>query len=117
MGDIAWPGIALAQLYARTGNKTYLDGAVKAGSFIETTTRDDANVSPGGYFFGNGQSNKSTERNIDVYALFTMLAKLTGNSVWLDGAQHAAGFVEAMFDHLELGCERWAVAQSHGFPA
>ena len=32
------------------------------------------------YFFGNGQSNKSTEHNIDVYALFTMLARLTGNA-------------------------------------
>jgi hypothetical protein len=98
VGDMAWPGIALAQLYARTGAKAYLDGAVKAATFIESTTRDNANVPPGGYFFGNGQTNKSTEHNIDVYALFTMLASLTGNSSWLDGAQHAKAFVEAMFD-------------------
>jgi hypothetical protein len=98
VGDVAWPGIALAQLYARTGAKAYLDGAVKAATFIESTTRDNANVPPGGYFFGNGQTNKSTEHNIDVYALFTMLASLTGNSSWLDGAQHAKAFVEAMFD-------------------
>ncbi len=98
VGDVAWPGIALAQLYARTGMKAYLDGAVKAATFIETTTRDNVNVPPGGYFFGNGQTNKSTEHNIDVYALFTMLARLTGNSSWLDGAQHAKAFVEAMFD-------------------
>ena len=98
VGDVAWPGIALAQLYARTGIKAYLDGAVKAATFIETTTRDNVNVPPGGYFFGNGQTNKSTEHNIDVYALFTMLARLTGNSSWLDGAQHAKAFVEAMFD-------------------
>ena len=96
--DVAWPGIALAQLYARTGMKAYLDGAVKAATFIETTTRDNVNVPPGGYFFGNGQTNKSTEHNIDVYALFTMLARLTSNSSWLDGAQHAKAFVEAMFD-------------------
>jgi hypothetical protein len=98
VGDVAWPGIALAQLYARTGVKAYLDGAVKAATFIETTTRDNVNVPPGGYFFGNGQTNKSTEHNIDVYALFTMLAKLTGNGSWLDGAQYAKTFVEAMFD-------------------
>ncbi len=98
VGDVAWPGIALAQLYARTGVKAYLDGAVRAASFIETTTRDNVNVPPGGYYFGNGQTNKSTEHNIDVYALFTMLAKLTGNGSWLDGAQHAKAFVEAMFD-------------------
>jgi hypothetical protein len=98
VGDVAWPGIALAQLYARTGVKSYLDGAVKAATFIETTTRDNANVPPGGYFFGNGQTNKSTEHNIDIYALFTMLAALTGHGSWLDGAQHARAFVEAMFD-------------------
>jgi hypothetical protein len=98
VGDVAWPGIALAQLYARTGIKKYRDGAVAAATFIETTTRDNVNVPPGGYYFGNGQTNKSTEHNIDVYALYTMLARLTGNSFWLNGAQHAKAFVEAMFD-------------------
>jgi hypothetical protein len=98
VGDVAWPGIALAQLYVRTGVKDYLDGAVKAATFIETTTRDNVNVPPGGYFFGNGQTNKSTEHNIDVYTLFTMLAELAGNGSWLDGAQHAKSFVQAMFD-------------------
>jgi hypothetical protein len=98
VGDVAWPGLALAQLYAHTGQKKYLDGAVKAATFIETTTRDNTNVPPGGYYFGNGQTNKSTEHNIDVYALFTMLAKLTGDGSWLNGAQHAKAFVQAMFD-------------------
>jgi hypothetical protein len=98
VGDVAWPGIALAQLYARTGEKDYLAGAVRAASFIETTARDNVNVPPGGYYFGNGQTNKSTEHNIDVYALFTMLDRLTANGSWLDGAQHAKAFVQAMFD-------------------
>jgi hypothetical protein len=98
VGDVAWPGIALAQLYRLTNVKKYLDGAVSAANFIETTTRDDVNVSPGGYFFGNGQSNKSTEHNIDVFALFTMLAQLTGDPKWSNGAQHALQFVKAMFD-------------------
>lgn len=98
VGDVAWAGIALAQLYAHTGQKKYLDGAVKAATFIETTTRDNTNVPPGGYYYGNGQTYKSTEHNIDVYALFTMLARLTGNGSWLDGAQHAKAFAEAMFD-------------------
>ena len=98
VGDVAWPGIALAQLYRRTKVQKYLDGAIWAANFIETTTRDDVNVPPGGYYFGNGQSNKSTEHNIDVYALFTMLAQLTGNSSWLNGAMHAQQFVQAMWD-------------------
>lgn len=98
VGDVAWPGIALAQLYRRTRIKKYLDGALAAANFIEATTRDNVNVPPGGYYFGNGQSNKSTEHNIDVYALYTMLAQLSGNRFWLDGAQHALAFVQAMFD-------------------
>jgi len=98
VGDVAWAGIALAQLYARTRVQTYLAGALRAATFIETTTRDNTNVPPGGYFFGNGQTNKSTEHNIDVYALFTMLAQLSGDNSWLDGAAHARAFVDAMFD-------------------
>jgi hypothetical protein len=98
VGDVAWAGIALAQLYARTKLQKYLNGALRAANFIETTTRDNTNVPPGGYFFGNGQSNKSTEHNIDVYALFTMLAHLSGDSSWLNGAAFAKAFVEAMFD-------------------
>ena len=58
VGDVAWPGIALAQLYKRTRARKYLDGALWAANFIETTTRDNVNVPPGGYYFGNGQSNK-----------------------------------------------------------
>ena len=95
---VAWAAIALAQLYGRTGSSKYLDGALWAANFIETTTRDNINVTPGGYYFGNGQTNKSTEHNIDVYALYTMLARLSGNNFWLDGAQHALAFVHAMFD-------------------
>ena len=98
VGDVAWAGIALAQLYARTRIRKYLSGALRAATFIETTTRDNTNVPPGGYFFGNGQSNKSTEHNIDVFALFTMLADLSGDNSWLNGAAHARAFVQAMFD-------------------
>jgi hypothetical protein len=96
VGDVAWTGIALAQLYARTGMKAFLDGAVKAATFIDTTTKDPN--PPGGFFFGNGQTNKSTEHNIDAYALFSMLARLTGNSQWQTEANYAKAFVEAMFD-------------------
>ena len=100
VGDVAWPAIALAQLYKRTRSTKYLDGALWAANFIETTTRDNVNVPPGGYYYGNGQTNKSTEHNIDVYALYTMLAQLSGNNFWLNGAQHALQFVQAMFDAL-----------------
>jgi len=51
VGDVAWPGIALAQLYARTGVKTYLDGAVKAATFIETNHTRQRECSAGRLLF------------------------------------------------------------------
>ncbi|KAA6457490.1 Tat pathway signal sequence domain protein [Acidobacteria bacterium AB60] len=96
VGDVAWAGIALAQLYARTGVPAFLQAAVKAATFIDVTTKDPN--APGGFFFGNGQTNKSTEHNIDCYALFSMLARLTGNATWQTEANYAKAFVEAMFD-------------------
>ena len=108
---MAWAAIALAQLYNASGLSKYLNGALRAANFIETTTRDDINVPPGGYYFGNGQTNKSTEHNIDVYALYTMLANLGGNSSWLNGAQHALAFVQAMFD--APSGHFWTVTSDH----
>ena len=98
VGDVAWAGIALAQLHARTGIKAYLGGALAGAHFIEANTRDNVHVPPGGYSLGDGQAKKSTEHNIDVYALYTMLARLSGQDSWLDGARHARAFVLAMFD-------------------
>ncbi len=95
MGDVAWSGMALAQLYDHTGEQKYLNGAISAGTFIEGYR--DSNPTPGGYFFGNGAQYKSTEHNIDIYAFFSMLARLTGNSTWTSGALYAKAFVEAMY--------------------
>src|SRR5262249_36876915 len=57
----------------------------------------------GGYNFGvDGgkklQLFKSTEHNIDAYALFWMLARLTGSRVWANRAGHARNFLSASWD-------------------
>lgn len=101
VGDMAWAGIALAQLYARTLRPDYLDGAVRIGNWISNVTFDTRGA--GGYNFGvdggnNLLTNKSTEHNIDAYALFNMLALLTGDGVWSSRAQHARNFVVAMWN-------------------
>lgn len=106
VGDMAWSGMALAQLYRATGDAKYLGtantGAIGLGNFIQTfyDTRG-----PGGYNYGLGNAwppnpllYKSTEHNIDVFAFFSMLAKLTGNSSWAAGAQHALAFVQALYN-------------------
>jgi hypothetical protein len=97
-GDMAWTGMALAQLAQRTKVEAYLNGAVRLGNWIFNNTFDTRGA--GGYNFTLGANQvKSTEHNIDVFALFTMLARLTGDSAtWTGRADHARIFVDAMFD-------------------
>jgi hypothetical protein len=111
VGDQAWAGMALAQLYKRTGNSNYLTGALTVANWIVTNTYNTEG--PGGFSFGTNinpqnqsvpsTNGKSTEHNIDSYAFFTMLAGLTedGNAsngmTWTALAQHAENFVIAMY--------------------
>jgi hypothetical protein len=100
VGNMAWVGQALVQLYARTANASYLTGATSVANWIQTNA--DATNGPGGYTGGYDSSGKltwkSTEHNLDVYALFTMLATETGDSTWTTRAAHAKAFVAAMWD-------------------
>lgn len=101
VGDMAWAGMALCQLYNKTKNSNYLAGATKLGNWIYTNAY--STVGAGGYTGGVDASNnkltyKSTEHNIDTYAFFTMLARETGNSVWTTRAQWAATFVASMWN-------------------
>jgi hypothetical protein len=100
-GNLAWTGLALAQLYRATGEQKYLSGAIAIAGFVQTNVYDTRG--PGGYtggFRGDGKkiTYKSTEHNIDLYGLFTMLAQLTGKRGWSDDAQHALTFVRAMWN-------------------
>lgn len=99
VGDMAWTGLALAQLARRTTIGTYLDGVKRIGAWIVDRTRSTSGL--GGFTFGETpglEGHKSTEHNIDVYALFRLLAQLTGERTWLDHADHARSFVRAMWN-------------------
>ncbi|MBT0769075.1 hypothetical protein KIH74_09070 [Kineosporia sp. J2-2] len=101
-GNQAWVGMAFAQLYARTGRRRFLEGALLEADWIQDKTYD-ADRAPYGYTGGrtaDDQPNtfKATEHNIDVGAFFTMLARLTGKQVWRARAQVAFSFVAAMQD-------------------
>ncbi len=111
VGDQAWAGMALAQLFGRTGNAVYLAGAISVGNWIVTNAY--SSLGAGGFSFGTtinsmnqsvaSTNGKSTEHNIDTYAFFTMLSVLTeggaaGNGMtWTALAAHARTFVAAMF--------------------
>jgi hypothetical protein len=101
VGDMAWPGMALAQLFARTHDDRYLDAAVRIGTWITTNTWSTRPL--GGFSFGvNGSNapvpNGSTEHNIDCVAFFTMLRRLTRDRAWAEAADHARAFVDLMWD-------------------
>ncbi|MFE7861040.1 Tat pathway signal sequence domain protein [Streptomyces sp. NPDC057403] len=101
VGDMAWAGIALSTLAARTGRRRFLTGAVRIGEWIERVGRTDEPL--GGYKFGvNGADEKlpytSTEHNTDLVGLFGRLARLTGDKVWLERRARAAAFVRGMWE-------------------
>jgi hypothetical protein len=98
VGDMSWAGIALAQLAHATKRAEYRDAAVRIAEWVEDRATD---AGLGGYTFGEHpdlKGHKSTEHNIDVYAFFRLIAQLTGQNRWLDGAQHAWDFVERVWN-------------------
>ncbi|MFJ6388248.1 Tat pathway signal sequence domain protein [Streptomyces sp. NPDC091972] len=101
VGDMAWAGIALTALAARTGERRFLTGASRIGEWIERVGRTDEPL--GGYKFGvDGAGNRlpftSTEHNTDLVALFGRLARLTGDRVWRERRARARAFVEKMWE-------------------
>ncbi len=112
VGDQAWAGMALAQLFKVTANYSYMKAALKVANWIVANTYDTQG--PGGYRFGTNinpsnqsvpsTNGKATEHNIDTYAFFTMLETLThggkaaNGASWSSLAHHALTFVEAMYE-------------------
>ena len=100
VGNMAWVGQALVQLYARTGVAAYLAGARSIGEWIQLHARDARGS--GGYTGGENANGsaiawKSTEHNIDVFSFFELLAAQTHEEAWRTRAQWARGFVTSMW--------------------
>jgi hypothetical protein len=101
VGNMAWVGQALVQLYAKTSDSAYLNGALKLAQWLQTNTYDTRGHGgyTGGYTARGGKIRwKSTEHNVDIYAFFTMLAAESGQSDWIARAAWAKGFVASMWD-------------------
>lgn len=111
VGDQAWAGMALAQLYLKTQTQAFLTGALHVANWIVNNAYTTTGL--GGFSFGTNinqynqsvpsTNGRSTEHNIDTFAFFTMLATLTGGGsanngmAWSALAQHARAFVAALF--------------------
>jgi len=101
VGNMAWVGQSLVDLYAATGTPSYLTGAVAIGNWVQAHAHDTRGS--GGYTGGITPRGarikwKSTEHNIDLSTLFASLATETGDSTWSTRAAWARGFVESMWD-------------------
>jgi hypothetical protein len=103
VSDMCWVGIALAQLFVRTGKSRYLEGALRLGKWIVDNAFDTVGLR--GYSFGVDGKNqrlssmKLTEHNVDVYGFFVnMLAPLTGDAYWTNRGRHALEFIERMWN-------------------
>ncbi|MBV8345578.1 MAG: hypothetical protein JO190_11415 [Candidatus Eremiobacteraeota bacterium] len=101
VGNMAWVGQALVQLYAKSSDVSYLNSALAIGTWLQNNTYDTRGA--GGYTGGYTSRGtkiewKSTEHNIDVYAFFTMLATESGDTAWSERAAWAEQFVAAMWD-------------------
>ena len=114
VGNMAWDGQALVQLYARTGDASYLTGATSIANWIQANAYDTRGA--GGYTGGYDSSGKltwkSTEHNLDVFSFFSMLATETGNSTWSTRAGYAKTFVDAMWD--SAGVKYWVGTGTDG---
>ncbi len=92
VGDLAWVGIAWAQLAHRARQPRFLQAALRVAAWIEQNARSTGRL--GGYLVdGSGTPYTSTEHNIDLYAFFLLLARLTGDAAWRERAAWAWGFV------------------------
>jgi len=109
VGNNSWVMTALLALYRKTGDARYLVAARDIGAFIRTCRADAGTFQ--GFQGGIGDPEgtpvrrpwASAEHNLDVHAAFREMAAITGEPGWLDDADHARTFLEAMWD-AGTGC-------------
>jgi len=80
-GPNIWLGIAVMQYYQKTQDQRYLPLALDIGSQIMNLQNQDADAGIRG---GPNVQWYSTEHNLDAYAFFNMLYKVTGKTEYLE---------------------------------
>lgn len=100
VGDMAWPGLALAQLALATRDRRYAKAAVRIGTWILDNAVNPNSL--GGFRFGVTAANApvpnvSTEHNIDCVAFFRLLQRLDRSRDWDAAERRAAMLVNKMW--------------------
>ena len=103
-GPNLWVGLAIMQYMQKTKDKSYLGLAESIAAIIIKLQNKDA---AGGIRGGPGVEWYSTEHNLDAYAFFNMLAKVTGKKVYAQAAQKAINWmVNNTYDRQDLPVKR-----------
>lgn len=103
-GSAAWVGIALLQLDTIAHQRAAGEAATVLARELAARTLESSGAggfSGGTIGFDSAPQRiawRSTEHNIDLVALFGLLAPRSGDAVWRERAQHARAFVDAMWD-------------------
>lgn len=102
-GNVAWAALLLLAAYEATRAPRYLDTARTMMGWVdkETYSADAPAAFIGGYFghepSPQRQGWKSTEHNVDTYAVFHWLARYDNDPRWRTGAERSRKFVETMW--------------------
>lgn len=103
-GPNLWLGLAIMQYTQMSQDKSYLDLAQSIGQTIINIQKMD---SDGGIKGGPTVDWYATEHNLDAYAFFNMLAKVTGRKVYSQAAQTAMDWmIRHTYDRQDLPVKR-----------
>jgi hypothetical protein len=103
-GPNIWLGIAIMHYTKRTQDQTYLKLAQEIASGIISLQSQDKD---GGIRGGPDVAWYATEHNLDAYAFFNMLYKVTGNSQYLEARDKTANWlVGHTYDKGEVPIKR-----------
>ncbi len=99
-GPNTWVGIAIMQYIHKTGNKQYLPLAEKIAKWLMAIQAQDP---AGGLRGGPRFSWFSTEHNLDAYAFFKMLYRMTGKEEYGTAAKKVLNWLQtyAMVKHSD----------------
>lgn len=102
-GNVAWAALFLLAAYEATHTQPYLDTARAMMGWVDKETYNaDAPAAFIGGYFGHEPSPqrqgwKSTEHNVDAYAVYRWLSRYDPDPRWRTGADRARRFVETMW--------------------
>ena len=103
-GPNLWVGLAIMQYMQSTKDKSYLGLAESIASRIIDLQDKDAG---GGIRGGPIVEWYSTEHNLDAYAFFNMLAKVTGKTIYSQAAAKAINWIVSnTYDRKDLPVKR-----------